>query len=278
MFDMTYLLDQEKQDACDERLQASIDLIDIDEQFKESYLDIVERFYTLFESMYYYYQEINEFIQRVRENYYIDFAMENIVQEKEGKRLLIEVYYNYGVMLLLLDRLIPAIARERMMVCYVRYKGAFGTDNTTQVAKMLKGTEASFSQENPKSSFTTHRLPPRYPMDYFGRFNVDRILIKNLINALKDDDIYNQLAAYPNPGHRSAALASQAQIIFVLLGFTPDILEQEQAKMREIADKHFPDNFVIQIYQGYLVDITQYWEPFPAARKAIENNIYEANV
>jgi hypothetical protein len=34
-------------------------------------------------------------------------------------------------MLLLLDRLIPAIARERMMVCYVRYKSAFGTDNTT---------------------------------------------------------------------------------------------------------------------------------------------------
>ena len=48
--------------------------------------------------------------------------------------------------------------------------------------------------------------------------------------------------------------------------------------MREIADKHFPDNFVIQIYQGYLVDITQYWEPFPAAKKAIENNIYTSNV
>lgn len=144
----------------------------------------------------------------MRDNYYIDFALENIIGEKEGKRLLIEVYYNYGVMLLLLDRLIPAIARERMMVCYVRYKGAFGTDNTTQVAKMLKGTEASFTQPDKGSSYTTHNLPARYPMDYFGRFNVDRILIKNLINALKDDDIYNQLAAYPNPSHRSAALAS----------------------------------------------------------------------
>ena len=67
-------------------------------------------------------------------------------------------------------------------------------------------------------------------------------------------------------------------MIFVLLGFTPRILEHEQAKMREISDKHFPDNFVIQVYQGYLVDITQYWEPFPAARKAIENNIYGGNV
>jgi len=57
--------------------------------------------------------------------------MENVMTEKEGRRLLIEVHYNYGVMLLLLDRLIPSIARERMMVCYVRYKSAFGTDNTT---------------------------------------------------------------------------------------------------------------------------------------------------
>jgi len=39
-------------------------------------LDIVERFYCLFESIYQYYQEINEFIQRVHENYYIDFNME----------------------------------------------------------------------------------------------------------------------------------------------------------------------------------------------------------
>jgi WASH complex subunit strumpellin len=48
--------------------------------------------------------------------------------------------------------------------------------------------------------------------------------------------------------------------------------------MREISDKHFPDNFVIQIYQGHLVDITQYWASFPAAKKAIENNIYAGNV
>lgn len=188
----------------DEMIQSNIDLIEIDEQFKESYLDIIERFYTLFESIFQYYQEINEFISRVRENYYIDFSIENIIQEKEGKRLLIEVYYNYGVMLLLLDRLIPSIARERMMVCYVRYRSAFGTDNTSQVAKMCKSTGAQFPQSQAGNTF----LPPKYPMDFFGRFNLDRILIETLINALKDDDIYNQLAAYPNPAHRSVALAN----------------------------------------------------------------------
>jgi hypothetical protein len=69
---------------------------------------------------------------------------------------------------------------------------------------MCRNTGASFSMSEPN----VHRIPVRYPMDYFGRFNVDRILIENLINALKDDDVYNQLAAYPNPGHRSVALAN----------------------------------------------------------------------
>ena len=141
---MKYLLDQTFQDECDERLQKDVELIDIDEQFKESYLDIIERFYSLFESIYQYYIEVNEYVSRVRDNYYIDYTIETILQEKEGKRLLIESYCNYAVMLLLLDRLIPAIARERILVCYVRYKSAVDSDNTTQVAKMVKDTSAVF--------------------------------------------------------------------------------------------------------------------------------------
>lgn len=91
-------------------------------------------------------------------------------------------------------------------------------------------------------------LPKNYPVDYFSRFSVDRVLIETLINALKDDDIYNQLSAYPNPEHRSVALSTQGSIIFVLLHFCPKILEKENAKMREIVDKHFPDNWVIPVY------------------------------
>lgn len=134
--------------------------------------------------------------------------MEQILQEKEGKRLLIEAYYNYGAMLLLLDRLIPPIARERMVVCYVRYKGAFGHDNTAQVAKLCKSTGANFSKLDASSK--SPAIPSKYPMDYFSRFPADRTLVETLINALKDDDVYNQLSAYPNPGHRSVALAGQA--------------------------------------------------------------------
>ena len=48
--------------------------------------------------------------------------------------------------------------------------------------------------------------------------------------------------------------------------------------MREIVDKHFPDNWVIPIYQGHIIDLTYYWDHFPAAKKALENNIVFENV
>jgi WASH complex subunit strumpellin len=43
--------------------------------------------------------------------------------------------------------------------------------------------------------------------------------------------------------------------------------------MREICDKHFPDNWVIPIYGGELADISMYWASFNAANKALCNNI-----
>ncbi len=33
-------------------------------------------------------------------------------------------------------------------------------------------------------------------------------------------------------------------MLYVILFFLPDILHNQQAKMREIVDKHFPDNWV----------------------------------
>lgn len=56
------------------------------------------------------------------------------------------------------------------------------------------------------------------------------------------------------------------------------ILEREEPKMREICDKHFPDNFVIPVYGGVLVDLTKYWASWPAAKKALENNIVAARI
>ena len=54
LFDMQYLFDKKYQDECDVSIQKDIEMIEADELFKDSYLDIIERFYNLFESIFLY--------------------------------------------------------------------------------------------------------------------------------------------------------------------------------------------------------------------------------
>ena len=186
------------------RIQSSVQTIELDENFKESYMEIIERFFQLFESIYNYYKDFKTFVANVQEGYFIDYSLEAILQNQEGRRLLIEAVHLYGVMLLLLDRLIPSLARERLVVCYIRYKGQNSSDYVNEVCKLIKTTGYQYF---PKTR--NEILPKNYPCDYFQRFSIDRVLIEILINTIKDDDVYNQLAAYlNNPDHRSVALSS----------------------------------------------------------------------
>jgi WASH complex subunit strumpellin len=183
-------------------VQANIDLIELEENFRESYMEVIERFFQLFDSIYNYYKDQQNFIANLHEGYFIDYSLETILQNQEGKRLIIEVYFLYGVMLLLMDRLIPCLARERLVVCYLRYKGQNASDFTNEVCKLCKKTEYFYNSKTKEE-----KLPKNYPVDYFSRFPIDRTLIESFINTLKDDDIYSQLSAYPNPEHRSVALS-----------------------------------------------------------------------
>lgn len=48
--------------------------------------------------------------------------------------------------------------------------------------------------------------------------------------------------------------------------------------MREIVDKHFPDNWVIAYYLGFIVDLSVAWEPYKAARSALANTLQIPNI
>lgn len=52
-------------------------------------------------------------------------------------------------------------------------------------------------------------------------------------------------------------------MLFVCLYFTPQTLATEEAVMREVVDKHFPDNWVVPFYLGFTVDLTVEWDVRP---------------
>ena len=54
----------------------------------------------------------------------------------------------------------------------------------------------------------------------------EKILTK-LILGVKDGDIYDEVPAYPNPEHRSFALANQASMLYVVMFFVPEFLSTE---------------------------------------------------
>ena len=90
---------------------------------------------------------------------------------------------------------------------------------------------------------------------------VDQFL-GQLVGRLRSDDLYNVTIHYPEPKERSGALAVQASIVFVLLGFLPEVLKNETAAMREIVDKLFPDNWVISVYMGTVFVLPEAWEQY----------------
>eukprot|EP00757_Euglenozoa_sp_SAG-D1_P007469 gene7471-375_t len=69
-----------------------------------------------------------------------------------------------------------------------------------------------------------------------------------------------------------------ASLLYVLLFFQPDILHSQKQIMREIVDKHYPDNWVISYYLGFTVDLTMAWQNYKAASSFIKNTLDVENV
>lgn len=199
-------------------------------------------------------------LEDLEEGVFIQQTLESVVQDEDGKQLLTESLFLYGVMLLLIDRKLEGRVRERMLVSFNRYCNLEAEQsNIDDVVKLLRATEYS--------SAPGAKRPAKYPENYFARESVPFPFVKMLISRLRSDDIYNQTSEYPDPEHRSTALATQAGMLYVILYFAPEILHREEAQMREIVDKHFPDNWVISIYMGETVSVL----PLRCPLKVLQN-------
>lgn len=269
IFDFSYFKGPEFWES---KLEARPELQDLDEEFRENNIEIVTRFYLAFQSVHKYIVDLNRYLDDLNEGVYIQQTLETVLLNEDGKQLLCEALYLYGVMLLVINQKIEGEVRERMLVSYYRYSAARSSadSNMDDICKLLRSTGYS-SQPGAKR-------PPNYPESYFQRVPINETFISMVIGRLRSDDIYNQVSAYPLPEHRSTALANQAAMLYVILYFEPSILHTHQAKMREIVDKYFPDNWVISIYMGITVNLADAWEPYKAAKTALNNTLDLSNV
>lgn len=65
------------------------DLQDLDEEFRENYLETITRFYLAFESIHTYISDLNHFIEDLDEGMYIQQSVENVFLDFEGKQLMV---------------------------------------------------------------------------------------------------------------------------------------------------------------------------------------------
>ncbi|XP_044765893.1 WASH complex subunit 5 [Coccinella septempunctata] len=243
-------------------------LRDLDEEFRDNHIDIITRFYELFESIHSFVNDLNQFLEDLEEGIYIHQTLETIFADIEGKQLLCESLFLYGLMLLFVDTHIKGIVREKLLVSYYRYtpQSSNARSNIDDVCKLFRDT-----------GIHTRKVT-NYPEDYFRRIKINSTYVDMVLGHLRTDDVYGQLQLYPLPKHRSTALSSQAAMLYVCLYFSPDILHSHTAVMREIVDKYFPDNWNISIYMGYVVDLIESWDAFKAAKMALNNTLETVNV
>ena len=266
------IFNQGKLDAFEEKLRTNQELFDKDEDFRENYIELIERFYSLFDSIYQYITDWKIFIGQVKNGKFIQHTIDTILSHKEIRPVFVESVFSAGVMLLLVDKLIPGPMREKLIVSYYRYKGQSTIPNFQEIFKLFAQTgyfpPTSFS--NPKDEVK----PKKYPIEYFKRCKLETSLVEKIIGTVVGNDIYEQTLAYPTTNeYQTLAYSQQGSLLVVILFFCPDLLEKDRRIMYDIFSKHYHDNIVISFYMGYTIDIYEYWRDFKEAGNILDSNI-----
>ena len=172
------------------RIETSAELVARDEEIWESHGDVISRFFTLFESIYKYVKDFARCLEDLREGVYIQQSLEGLLLDEDGKQLICEVLYLYGVLLLLMDGRIEGAVRERMLIAYYRHKGASSIDSIEDVFLLVRATgfSASVLDRNGMA-----RRPPNYPEEFFERLprrlGISPSLVHMMIARLRSEDM-----------------------------------------------------------------------------------------
>lgn len=261
-------------EALEHRISHNESLQLLDTDLKETYADLLARFYRLFQSIQRYTVDLKQFLEDLEDGSFIQQSLETVFQDPDGKQLLCEALYVLGAMLLLVDQHLEGGFRERILVAHYRYAGQDQgqASHVDEICQLLRST-----------GYSAHgKRPANYPETFFSRVVLPSQFVQMVLGRLRSDDLYHQFHAYPLPEHRWAALAEQGAMLYVCLYFegagTASGLKNEAAAMREIVDKFFADNWVITYYMGHEVNLVEAWEPYKAAKAALVNTLQPTKV
>jgi WASH complex subunit strumpellin len=172
LFDFRYIKTPE---MFDKQLNTSAALAELDEELFDAHEAVLARFYGLFESIVTYLGDYNKYLRELEEGYYIQHTLEAVLLDVDGRQLLCEGLYLYGVILLLLDQQIPGSVRERLIVAHYRHKGEGAAVTIVDLSRLCRDTgyRAPTTQGfGPQAVFTPAKRPANYPEEYLARFPV----------------------------------------------------------------------------------------------------------
>lgn len=82
-------------------------VLELEREFTINHHDSITEFYNLFQSIYSYQNELHTFINDLMTGYYIQYTVESVLLDVDGRVLLCEAIWLLGVMLILMERLLP---------------------------------------------------------------------------------------------------------------------------------------------------------------------------
>ncbi|KAG6548557.1 hypothetical protein Mapa_010045 [Marchantia paleacea] len=265
----------------EERIEANADLLALDDEFRETYQNFLERSFFLFDGIVKYYSDVMRYLEDLQEGVYIESTVESVLVDEEGRQLLVEAVTLHGVLILLLEHRLSGTLREQLVIGYYRSRGSTDIPNFDAICTLCRSSPspsmsamasvASIAQllQGAPPPVPSNMLMISRPEELLANFMFPKYVIQTMIGQLLSDDLYHQVRHYPNPEHRSTALSAQASCLYILLFYAPQMLHNDQLAMRGIVDKFFRECWVIPIFMGFTVDLSQGWDRFKAAKAAL---------
>ena len=126
LFDFSYLHNPEEYEASlsDNNLSAKEDgsgknneqqqrhendsnILELEREFAINHRQSIGEYIDLFYSIYDYQRRLNKFVEDLTRGYYIQYTVESVLLDLDGRALLCEAVWLYGLLLIVLERLLP---------------------------------------------------------------------------------------------------------------------------------------------------------------------------